>query len=183
MKLRAALLSASLLALPVAVLPALGCAAAPEPQQRTAGLTKPIDPPQPPPLGHGPATVEVDAIYSMWMTDSVRTMCKGPDPFFKFDSAKTMATDEPTMKNLADCMATGPLRGKSIKLIGHADPRGSADYNDQLGLARAQKVKKFLTDNGIEDARVQTATAGKDQASPEPKDWPADRRVEIQLAQ
>ncbi|MEO6420938.1 MAG: OmpA family protein, partial [Polyangiaceae bacterium] len=58
----------------------------------------------------------------------------------------------------------------------------SVGYNDKLGLERAEKVKTFLVANGIEATRVQTATMGADEASSAPKEWPQDRRVEIQLA-
>ena len=56
-----------------------------------------------------------------------------------FDSADAKK-DQPTMQMLSNCMIDGPLRGKTIKLIGHTDPRGSVGYNDKLGLERAEKV-------------------------------------------
>jgi peptidoglycan-associated lipoprotein len=163
-------------------LPVLGGCETEEPKSPPVGLTQPFKPPVPPDLGRGPGTVEVDGLYSMYITDPVRTLCSGPDPFFAFDSAKTKADDQPTMKTLVACMSEGPLRGKSIRLIGHTDPRGTATYNDDLGLARAEKVKKFLVTNGIEETRIETASMGAEGAAPAPKDWGKDRRVQIQLA-
>lgn len=152
------------------------------PKSPVAGLTKPVDPPEMPNLGRKPGTVEIDLPYNMYVADSVRTTCAGPDPFFAFDTSKPTVNDQPTMKNLVTCMTSGPLNGKSVKLIGHTDPRGSVDYNDKLGLERAEKVKTFLVANGVDGARVQTATMGSDEASSAPKEWARDRRVEIQLA-
>jgi len=125
--------------------------------------------------------VEVDGPYSMYVTEEVHRMCAGSDPFFAFDASKPLGDDQPTMKNLVLCMTSGPLQGKTIRLIGHADPRGTAAYNLELGLERAEKVKKFLVANGIAPARVETASMGSEDAAKAPKDWAADRRVEIQL--
>ena len=85
------------------------------------------------------------------------------------------------MKNLVACMLSGPLHGRTIKLIGHTNPRGTAKYNDRLGLQRAEKVKKFLVANGIDPAHVLTASAGAEDAARAPKEWPLDRRVQVQL--
>jgi outer membrane protein OmpA-like peptidoglycan-associated protein len=41
-----------------------------------------------------------------------------------------------------------------IQISGHTDNVGDAASNQRLSLARAEAVKKFLTDNGIEDARI-----------------------------
>jgi len=153
-----------------------------EPESPTAGLTRPIDPPQPPDLGRGPGTVEVMTTYNMYIDDGIRTVCAGPDPFFSYSSSKPSARDEATMKLLADCMTSGPLREKKILLVGRTDPRGTEDYNAKLGLERAESVKSFLVSHGVDQARVETTSLGKEDASPTPAGWAGDRRVEIRLA-
>lgn len=153
----------------------------PEPESPVAGLTKPVDPPKPPDLGHSPDRREVDLLYNLWLGDSLRSLCAGPAPFFQFNSAEAGA--QPTMQTLVNCMLSGPLKGKSIRLIGHTDPRGTPQYNEKLGLERAERVKRYLVTNGVEEGRVATSSVGEDEASPSPADWPKDRRVEIQLAQ
>lgn len=153
----------------------------PEPESPPAGLTRPINPPKPPDLGRGATRVETNQLYNLWLGDSVRSLCSGPAPFFQFDSADTKGS-QPTMQTLVNCMLDGPLKGKSIQLIGHTDPRGSPEYNDKLGLERAERVKRYLIANGVEANRVLTSSIGEEEASPSPADWPKDRRVEIQLA-
>jgi len=165
----------------VLALPVLGGCNTEEPKSPTAGLTEPFNPPMPPDLGRAPGTVEVDGLYSMYITESVRTLCSGPDPFFAFDSSKPKGDDQPTMRTLLSCMITGPLHGRTIRLIGHTDPRGTSEHNEDLGLRRAQKVKNFLVTNGIDQARVETASMGAEGAEQAPKDWGKDRRVQIQL--
>jgi len=152
-----------------------------EPESPVAGLTKPVNPPEPPDLGHSPDRLEVDVLYNLWLTDPVRSVCAGPDPFFQFDSSKTDGP-QPTMQTLVNCMLTGPLKGKAILLVGHTDPRGTPQYNEKLGLERAERVKRYLVANGVDADRVQTSSVGEEEASPSPADWPKDRRVEIQLA-
>jgi outer membrane protein OmpA-like peptidoglycan-associated protein len=162
-------------------MPAFGGCATEEPKSPDRGLTEPFKPPSPPDLGRGPATVEIDGLFSMYVTDPVRTVCAGPDPFFAFDSSKTTAKDMPTMWTLVTCMIDGPLKGKSIRLVGHADPRGTDAHNDELGLKRAEKVKTFLVHNGIEQERIEVASMGAEGAALAPKEWGKDRRVQIQL--
>lgn len=153
-----------------------------EPVSPAAGLTAPTDPPKQPDLGRYPDRVSVEVLNMYW-GESVFSICKGPAPFFEFDSAKVAATDKPTIQMLSNCMADGALRGKNIELIGRTDPRGSEEYNEELGLARAQRVKDYLVAQGIPEGRIKVSSLGRQDASPSPKDWPADRRVEIRLAQ
>lgn len=165
----------------MAAVSAVGCQT-PEPESPTVGLTKPVDPPQPPDLGRSPPRIETNQLYNLWLTDGVRTICSGPAPFFEFNSVEAGGS-QPTMQTLVNCMIDGPLKGKAIHLVGHTDPRGTPDYNDKLGLERAERVKRYLVANGVTADRVQTSSVGEEEASPSPADWPKDRRVEIRLAQ
>ena len=79
-------------------------------------------------------------------------------------------------------MKDGPLKGQSIRLVGRTDPRGNEEYNEKLGTKRAESVKSYLVKAGVEAARVEVTSYGKDDASPSPEDWPSDRRVQIELS-
>jgi peptidoglycan-associated lipoprotein len=147
----------------------------------SVGLTEPIRPPKFPDQGRGAPRVETDTLYSMYLTPGIRSVCAGPAPFFRFDSARTAKAD-PTLQTLANCMKDGALKGKGIRLIGRADPRGTEEYNEKLGLERAKSVKDYLVKAGVEEARIETLSRGKEDASPDPEDWPKDRRVQIELA-
>jgi hypothetical protein len=46
-------------------------------------------------------------------------------------------------------MTTGPLTGKSVELVGRADPRAEAEYNMNLGATRADAVKHYLAQLGV----------------------------------
>jgi outer membrane protein OmpA-like peptidoglycan-associated protein len=160
---------------------AVAACQSPEPESPSAGLTRPVDPPKQPDLGRSAGMVEVMTTYSMYVDDGIRNACAGPEPYFSFSSATPTTHDQATMKVLSDCMMSGPLRTKTILLIGRTDPRGTEDYNAKLGLERAEKVKSFLVSQGVDGARVRTTSLGKDDASPSPANWGGDRRVEVKL--
>jgi outer membrane protein OmpA-like peptidoglycan-associated protein len=151
-----------------------------EPTSPSVGLTKAVVAPKMPDEGRGASRSEKDVLYGGFVGDAIAHMCSGPAPFFEFDSTDPKK-DQPTMQMLADCMIDGPLRGKTINLVGHTDPRGSVAYNDKLGLDRAGHVRSYLVAHGVAENRVRVATVGADEARTTPEDWKNDRRVEIQL--
>lgn len=153
-----------------------------ETKSPSVGLTEPIRPPRFPDQGRGASRIETNTLYSMYLTPGIRSACAGPAPFFQFDSARATKAD-PTLQTLANCMKDGPLKGKSIRLIGRTDPRGTEEYNEKLGQERAKSVKDYLVKAGVEAARIETESRGKDDASPAPEDWPSDRRVQIELVE
>jgi len=49
-----------------------------------------------------------------------------------------------------------------IAIEGHADERGTREYNIALGARRAETVKNFLISQGIDPRRVRTVSFGKE---------------------
>jgi peptidoglycan-associated lipoprotein len=72
----------------------------------------------------------------------------------------------------------------TLRIAGHADERGSDQYNDALGQRRAAATKRYLTDNGIDAARItivsygetRPATTGADESA-----WSRNRRAEFEI--
>ena len=50
----------------------------------------------------------------------------------------------------------------SVQVEGHADERGTREYNIALGARRAQSVRTFLASRGIDAARMRTISYGKE---------------------
>ncbi len=50
-----------------------------------------------------------------------------------------------------------------LTLIGHADPRGSEEYNQALSQRRVNRVRQFLVQQGVPDANIDTKAQGEDQ--------------------
>jgi peptidoglycan-associated lipoprotein len=103
---------------------------------------------------------------------------------FDFDSAKLSKPAKTTLDALADCFLTGPGVGKNMNLVGHADPRGTEDYNFALGQKRAGSVGGYLKKKGLGKERAATSSRGElDATGTDEAGWAADRRVDIMLAE
>jgi peptidoglycan-associated lipoprotein len=50
----------------------------------------------------------------------------------------------------------------SFTIEGHADERGTREYNIALGARRAQSVRTFMTSKGIDQSRMRTISYGKE---------------------
>ena len=86
----------------------------------------------------------------------------------------------PTLKQVAEVMKNNP--GLHVRLEGHTDNVGSADYNMRLSEKRAQAVKLWLMKKGISAQRLETIGYGfsKPAASNDTGDGRAqNRRVEL----
>ncbi|MGQ0506876.1 MAG: OmpA family protein [Myxococcaceae bacterium] len=83
------------------------------------------------------------------------------------------------LEGIADCMKK---QGFKLSLEGHADERGTEEYNLQLSNKRAAAVKKYLADLGVQVAKLDAVGYGENRpvASGANEDaWAANRRVEF----
>lgn len=107
-----------------------------------------------------------------------------PTARFAFDSSDVAADASNALDALARCFISGPLKGKGMKLVGHADPRGETEYNLALGQRRAGSVSDYLGKKGLEGGRMATSSKGEFEATGTDEDgWAKDRKVEILLAE
>ena len=99
---------------------------------------------------------------------------------FEYDrSAIRPDAEEALMRKLAVMRANPNAR---IRIAGHADERGSIEYNMALSRRRAEAAKDFLTRFGIAPTRIETVAFGEDRplvrASTE-EAWARNRRDEF----
>ena len=100
--------------------------------------------------------------------------------FFDYDestlTAETTGRLRAKLEILRDCTS---LR---LRMEGHADERGTSEYNIALGSERAQAVSRFFTGFGLDDGRFETVSFGEEsplaQGSSEAS-WARNRRVEF----
>lgn len=103
---------------------------------------------------------------------------------FDFNSANLSQGAKATLDAVATCFLTGPGVGKNLNLVGHADPRGTEDYNFALGQKRAGNVGKYLDKKGLGSARVESSSRGElDAKGSDEASWAEDRFVDILLAE
>jgi peptidoglycan-associated lipoprotein len=114
----------------------------------------------------------------------IRTACgiSDQDAYFPFDSASLESKDIGPLSTIAKCFTTGPLKGRSMRLVGHADPRGSSEYNLVLGQRRADSVEGYLDHHGLTRSQVETTSRGSmDSTGGDEAGWTRDRRVDVML--
>ena len=74
--------------------------------------------------------------------------------------------------------------GASVRLEGHADERGTREYNLALGERRAQAVERYLLVQGVSASQLETVSYGEEQpvaAGTSDSAYSRNRRVELKL--
>jgi len=105
------------------------------------------------------------------------------DAFFEYNSAGLRTREAGIVSQLAQCFSTGPLKGRGMKLVGHADPRGDEEYNFVLAGRRADSIQKALAKNRLDPAQMTTSSRGElDASGGDETGWSKDRRVDVLLA-
>lgn len=103
-------------------------------------------------------------------------------PQFDFDRSGLRGSDRDLLLQVASCVTTGPLKGRSLELIGRADPRGEVEYNFALGESRAESVRSYLMALGVSDSKMSMTSRGKlDATGTDEAGWQRDRRVDLEL--
>jgi peptidoglycan-associated lipoprotein len=98
---------------------------------------------------------------------------------FGFNDSLLSGEARRALDTAADCLKGA--KGK-IVLEGHADERGTEEYNLQLSNRRAATVKKYLADLGVTGNKLQAVGYGENKPAVDAHDeeaWAANRRVEL----
>jgi outer membrane protein OmpA-like peptidoglycan-associated protein len=104
---------------------------------------------------------------------------------FDFDSAELSVEAKGLVDKLGRALNTQPLTEFSFTVEGHADPRGTSEYNVRLSQARAESVLRYLVaQHGISERRLRAVGKG----STEPlnravESAPENRRVTVLTVQ
>jgi peptidoglycan-associated lipoprotein len=103
--------------------------------------------------------------------------------FFEYDSDEITATAEGKLESKAAVLRANP--GVRLRIEGHCDQRGSTEYNLALGQRRAEAVRAYLVNLGIDGARLSTLSYGKERPLVEGDDAESlarNRRAEFAMA-
>lgn len=101
---------------------------------------------------------------------------------FEFNQSALSSEARAALDRNAECLRKAP---RAILLSGHADERGTEEYNLHLGERRAQSVKKYLLALGVEERQLTTVSYGEERPSAPGQDeraWAQNRRVEFEAA-
>lgn len=99
--------------------------------------------------------------------------------YFEFDQSTLNSEARAALTIHAEVLNRSP---RSIRLEGHADERGSREYNMALGERRANAVRDFLILQGVSSQLIETISYGEErpaQSGSNESTWSANRRVEL----
>jgi peptidoglycan-associated lipoprotein len=85
--------------------------------------------------------------------------------YFELDKAELTPESRDTLRRGAQWLTQGSNRSIVFRIEGNCDPRGTEEYNIGLGERRAQSAKEYLATLGVEPARIQTVSYGKERAA------------------
>jgi len=151
--------------------------AAPPPSTGGEGPATPgATPPPPPNPGTGVSTGGAG-------DESRRLLAVLQEPIhFDYDRDNIRPEDQAILDRKAPILLSNP--NVRIKISGHADERGSDEYNLVLGNRRAASAKRYLESKGIDGSRIETISFGEerpvDNASTE-EAWARNRRGEFEV--
>jgi len=100
--------------------------------------------------------------------------------YFEFDSSEVRAVDQDLVARHAMQLTSNP--GYRVRLEGHADERGSREYNIGLGERRAQAVRQMLLIQGVSPDQISTVSFGEERPigfGSSESDYAQNRRVEF----
>ncbi|MEZ5844024.1 MAG: peptidoglycan-associated lipoprotein Pal [Hyphomicrobiaceae bacterium] len=102
--------------------------------------------------------------------------------YFSSDSSDLTPEGQQTLRAQSRWLAQYPQY--TITIEGHADERGTREYNIALGARRATTVRNFLAQNGINGQRIRTISFGKERPVAVCNDiscWSQNRRAQTVL--
>lgn len=139
-----------------------------------------------PPAGMpSPAPTAANNDDSFVISEGVRKKCSLPEtadksPQFDFDEAALRPRGEGILDSVAACVTTGAMKGEGLTITGHTDPRGTAEYNQSLGMQRANAARDYLVSKGVASSELTVTSRGEQDAAGETESgFQLDRRVEI----
>ncbi|HEX2190140.1 MAG TPA: OmpA family protein [Longimicrobiaceae bacterium] len=100
--------------------------------------------------------------------------------FFEYDSFDLSPEAQDRLRSKAEILREHP--SVTLRIEGHADQRGSTEYNLALGQRRAEAVRTFLEGYGIDSGRFATLSYGKERPLVEGADedsFARNRRAEF----
>lgn len=100
--------------------------------------------------------------------------------YFDFDVAEFKPADRDTLTYHARDLAANP--GKRVRLEGHADERGTREYNLALGERRANGIMNYFIVNGASRSQIEVVSYGEErpsQSGQTEQAYTRNRRVEV----
>ncbi|KAB1067876.1 OmpA family protein [Tamlana haliotis] len=104
--------------------------------------------------------------------------------FYKYDSTEEVS-NESVLAYFKELAAFLKDSGDHIQLVGHTDSDGASDYNEDLGLKRANAYKAHLIGLGVAEDKITVESKGESmplKPNDSPENKKLNRRVEIHIS-
>lgn len=139
------------------------CSSTPEEETMPVEPAEPVAPaPAPTPAPVAPVAPVIDTVF-----------------YFEFDSSVLNAAARAALTAHANQLKNN---SQSVRLEGHADERGTREYNQALGARRANAAADYLVLQGVSRSRIETVSYGEEQPAmmgTGESAWSKNRRVEL----
>jgi peptidoglycan-associated lipoprotein len=140
--------------------PPMPAPAAVETPRPAATPTPPPPPPAPPPAPQ-PAPPTEDEIFRTKTLDQLNAEKPLADAYFGYDSTDLSDAARAALQKNVEWLKRWP--STRIMVEGHADTRGTNEYNLALGERRADVVRDYVVSLGVPTERVTTVSKGEEQ--------------------
>jgi peptidoglycan-associated lipoprotein len=135
--------------------------APPPPPPQEEKTTPPPPPPPPPPPKPAPAPPTEEEIFSKMTLEELNAKRPLVDVFFDYDKVDIRPDGRSTLEqNFAYLKRWTSTK---VQVEGHADSRGTNEYNLALGERRAASVRDYLVGLGLDSTRVMIVSKGEEQ--------------------
>jgi peptidoglycan-associated lipoprotein len=132
----------------------------PPPAPAPATPATPPPPPPPPPAPAPPAPTE-EQIFAKMTLDELNAKGVLADVFFQFDSVDLSPEARAILQKNTDYLKK--WTSTKVMIEGHADSRGTNEYNLALGERRADAARDYVVSLGIPTERVTVVSKGEEQ--------------------
>lgn len=141
-------------------------------KQAPAPVPVPVAPP--PPVVEAPAPAPEPVVKMVQNFQRV---------FFELDSDTLDASSRAALdENITIMLENGDIK---VELQGHADERGTTDYNLALGQRRAESVRSYMANQGVAPTRLTTVSYGEERplrGGDNEQAWSKNRRAEFVIS-
>ena len=135
-------------------------------------------PPDPAGIGSSSDTGSQAGVVPGSQADFVAVMNGQDTIYFDTDRYNVDSVDAAALQTQAQWLARYPNKRATIE--GHADERGTRDYNLALGERRANSAKNYLVSIGVDPSRLTTVSYGKERPialGSDEASWAKNRRA------
>jgi len=163
-----------------------GCAATPTAEQSGAAVEdrgKPVGPPGPVPAKPTPDTGTKPLVTAPLGAAALKdpgNILSRRSVYFDFDSNLVKDEFRPLVTAHARYLQQNP--GARMRIEGHADERGSREYNIALGQRRSEAVKQMMQLLGARPEQIEPVSFGEEKpraTGHDEKSWAENRRADI----